>query len=233
MLESTVSDSVLQGLQVVAKKNLIDATRADILESITISVVQSIREVTGGLDSSTEHLGGEDVTGCTSGFGTKTSSGVRGISTAGHCNNSQTDDGASLTIQSAHEGTHGDFQWHTGPQAEGDDFYSGSTSSTEVTRRDVSSIGAPTVGQSLCRNGVTSHKDCQNVRKVNVCNLGVCNLVQMDTDLSAGGDSGGPVYFGNTAYGLHQGWMLDLSPRDLFSRADRMDNAMPTSVATS
>ncbi len=79
-----------------------------------------------------------------------------------------------------------------------ENYYSGNSSSTEVNRRDVSSVGSPVVGQSLCRNGKTSHKDCQEVRKLNVCDGSVCNLVEMGAHLSAGGDSGAPVFWGNT-----------------------------------
>ena len=235
VLESTAPSSALDDLRVVASEKLIDAAGVD-LDSITTSVIRSNSPVIGSNDSNSEHLGGEDITSCTTGFGTKTSSGVRGISTAGHCSNSQTDDGSSLTYKGGHEGTHGDFQWHTGPKTERDDFYSGNSSSTEVNRRDVSSVGSPVVGQSLCRNGVTSHKDCQDVRKVNVCAGGECNLVQMDADLSAGGDSGGSVFWNYTAYGLHKGEMYDPFwpfDRDIFSRADRIDNALNIFIATS
>ena len=43
-----------------------------------------------------------------------------------------------------------------------------------------------------------------------------------------GGDSGGPPYWGNTAYGLHQGakWW-NFKYRDLFTRATYVDNALP------
>lgn len=235
VLESAAVDPVLDELRVVATQSVIDAAGADILDSITTTVVRSNGSVISRNESNSEHLGGEDITGCTSGFGTKTSTGVRGISSAGHCSNSQTDDGSSLTYKGGHEGTHGDFQWHTGPKTERDDFYSGNSSSTEVNRRDVSAVGSRVVGQSLCRNGVTSHKGCQDVRKVNVCAGGECNLVQMGADLSAGGDSGGPVFWGNTAYGLHKGEMYDPWPfdRDIFSRADRIDNALNIFIATS
>ena len=57
VLESTASDSVLDDLQTVASKDLLDATRTDILNSITVSVVRSDREVLGGADSSTENQG--------------------------------------------------------------------------------------------------------------------------------------------------------------------------------
>jgi len=238
VMESTVAGSDPDDLRAVAMEALTDQGLAGILDGITVSVVLSDRSIIGGSESNTEHLGGELVNGgisCTSGFGTKTSTGVRGISTAGHCSNPLTDDGASLTYKAGYEGTHGDFQWHTGPQAEGDDFYSGAAAVTEANRRDVSSVGSPVVDQSLCRNGRTSHKDCQDVRKVNVCHSVYCNLVQMDAHLSADGDSGGPVYFGNTAYGIHQGYHYDIWPfdRELFSRADRIDNALNLTIATS
>ncbi len=93
VLESTPSNSVLSDLQAIAAKNLIDATRTDILNSIMSSVAHSAHQILGGDESSTEHLGGE-VFGCTSGFATKTTGLVRGISTAGHCSNSITDDGS-------------------------------------------------------------------------------------------------------------------------------------------
>ncbi|MFA5056209.1 MAG: hypothetical protein WC562_08620 [Dehalococcoidia bacterium] len=234
VLERTASASVLDDLGAVAEKALTDATRADILNCITTSVVRSNVQVISGTASSTEHLGGEALSDCTSGFGTM-SYGVRGICTAGHCSNSQTDDGQNLTFQAEYQGVYGDFQWHTGPQNETDDFYAGSSSTLETDRRDVSWSGSPTVGQTLCRNGKTTYQSCQQVRKLNVCNGDVCNLVQMGENHISGGDSGGPVYWGNTDYGLNRGWMADpFWPflREVFSRTDKMWYALGIQVAT-
>lgn len=128
--------------------------------------------VLGGDDSASYHYGGETITGCTTGFGTRATShtsGTRGISTAGHCNNSQTDDGHNLKFKDAHNASQGDFQWHTGPVTESDDFYEGTATVTETIRTDVAGVGAPTVGQFLCQNGATNHFNCQDVRKLNVC----------------------------------------------------------------
>ena len=50
VLESTASDSVLDDLQAIAEKRLIDVTRADILDSIAISVIRSEHEIIGGDD---------------------------------------------------------------------------------------------------------------------------------------------------------------------------------------
>ncbi|MDA0988795.1 MAG: S1 family peptidase [Chloroflexi bacterium] len=237
VLEDTASDALLNELQLFAEKTLIDATRGNILDSILISVVRSPVPVPAGGDSSTRHLGGEAISGCTSGFVVTNSTGhTRGILTAGHCGDSQSDDGSSLTFQAQHIGTHGDFQWHTGSQDKPDDFYSGDTSSTEVNQLDVVGQGLPVVGQSLCRNGSTSYKDCQEVRKLNVCGAyGACNLVQMGARLAAGGDSGGPVFWGSTVYGIHQGWVYDPWPfdRDVFSLIDRVDEALGMFLATS
>lgn len=234
VLATGASESVIDNLRAVAATKLTDATRDDIVNSITTSVNRSDQEVLGGEDVGTKHWGGEALRTCTSGFGTKDSSGVRGISTAGHCSNSQTDDGVSLTFKDEHLGTHGDFQWHTGSQSHSNSFYSGDEHSSEVGSRSARAIGAPTVGQSLCRNGKVSNRDCQEVRKLDVCNGNRCSLVQMGERQSAGGDSGGPVYYMFTAYGLHQGWMYDPWPlkRDVFSRADLMDDALGTNVAT-
>jgi len=51
VLESTASASVLDDLRVVAAKNLTDATRADIINSVTTSVVLSNYPVIGGEES--------------------------------------------------------------------------------------------------------------------------------------------------------------------------------------
>ena len=100
VLESAPSESALDNLRAIAAANLTDATRADIVNSITTTVVISDQQVLGGYESGTEHLGGEALSPvCTSGFGTKNTSGLRGISTAEHCDNSLTDDGASLTFK--------------------------------------------------------------------------------------------------------------------------------------
>ena len=206
LLEDGVPDSVLDELRSVASQKLVDSTRADIVDHITTSVDKMNPLNAGKLHNSSKHAGGEVLLGtelfCTSGFGTKTSSGVRGIATAGHCPNSLTDDGHTLSFRGEHQGSYGDFQWHTGPDAEGDDFYRGNSSNTEADMQDISGVDDPFHGQVLCRNGAANHQQCDDVRKLNVCHSFYCNLVQMDTDTSEGGDSGGPYFSGTTAYGI-------------------------------
>ena len=55
VLDSTASASVLDDLGAVAVKSLTDATRPDILNSITISVVRSDHPILGGYESSTDN----------------------------------------------------------------------------------------------------------------------------------------------------------------------------------
>ena len=47
------------------------------------------------------------------------------------------------------------------------------------------------------------------------------------------GDSGGPVFWGQAAYGLHRGRTLEwLKWRDMWSRADYIDEALDVEIAT-
>lgn len=73
------------------------------------------------------------------------------------------------------------------------------------------------------------------MRKTNGCVDGLCNLVQMGERQSTSGDSGGPVYWGTSAYGIHTGGMHDpIWPfdRDIFSRPDRIGDALGIAIAT-
>jgi len=220
----------LEDLRARAASELANAGLGSLRDEVSLEIVPSDLLTLGGTTSDTEHIGGEDLSGCTSGFTVKHSTtGVNGVATAGHCGNSQSDDGVALTYQAGHEGQYGDFQWHSGPQPKPDDFYAGSATSWEVDRRDVAAIGAPIVGQSLCKNGYAGFKDCGEVIQLNVCHFSLCNLVEMDARTTVGGDSGGPFFWGNTAYGFMYGWRYDpVWPydRDLFSRADRITQAL-------
>ena len=231
VIDENVPNSVLEEFRIHAEQQIVNSTRTDILNQLDVSLIRSERPIIGGLDNGSEHLGGEALTTCTSGFGVKKSGTTeRGVLTSGHCDNAQSDDGDALTFKAEHEGWWGDFQWHTGPDGTTDDFYGGSSTSLEQDRRDVSGTGTAIVGMTLCKNGKTNFKDCQEVRKLNVCNGTPCRLVQMGERLAAGGDSGGPVYYGNTAYGLHQGWEFDpIWPydRDLFSPTNLIASVHP------
>ncbi len=215
MLQDSVPVSMLNNLLAEVELNLASAVGVNILNDMIVSVVQSASPVLSGNHSRTEHLGGEDII-CTTGFGVWGPGAVPGILTAGHCDLSgYWDDGCFLSLEDSYVSTYGDFAWFSGSSCtHTDDFYAGSSSTTETDRRDVSSMGWSVVGQSLCHNGRITHQQCQEVRKLNQCAAGACNLVQMGANLTEVGDSGGPVYWGNTAYGITKGWMHDPWPFD-------------------
>ena len=223
-MDTPPSDAKKTTLRQAAEQGAKDATRQDILDtfSISLSVVQ--REISG-LDSGADHMGGETLGSCTSGFNVKVN-GVRGITTAAHCPDNLSDDGDTLTFQDKHHGRYGDVQWHTGPDTMGHSFYAGSISVLETNRRDVTGVGTAQVGDRLCRNGQISYRDCQEVRRINVCAVWVCRLVSMQNYYAAKGDSGSPVYFNHDAYGVHRGKTWNFGWREIFSQAIYFDDAI-------
>ncbi|MGN9912212.1 S1 family peptidase [Phytohabitans sp. LJ34] len=171
------------------------------------------RTVEGGRDL---NLGNGDAH-CTAGF-TAIRNGNRGVLTAAHCNNALRYGNASGVIsthpgQSSNDAT--DLQFHrtltenghstnkqfraTGRQASGD--------------RTVTAVANAPVGSAVCHWGRKTGYDCSYVEDTDTCQSmlvnGVihryCGLDVTRQDISAGGDSGGPWYLGNTARGVHSG----------------------------
>ena len=230
-METPPSDAEKARLERAAEQGAKESTRPNITDSLTISLSVVQRNL-GGLDSGSEHMGGEELGSCTSGFNVKVN-GVRGITTAAHCPDNLSDDGNALTYQDAHHENYGDIQWHTGPDTMGHNFYAGSISVLERNQRSVTDVGHARVGDPLFRNGRISYRDCQDVRQVNVCAVWVCRLVSMEHYYAADGDSGSPVYWGNTAYGVHRGKTWNFGWREIFSQARYFDDAISgMSVAT-
>lgn len=231
-----VDPDLVSTLQTVSAARLADDGGRGIADVLTTRVVLQDAGLVRD-DSSSYRYGGEILSTCTSGFAVRRlSDSSRGIAIAEHCDGTIYDDGDVLTYRAAHNGTHGDMEWRYGPDYEADNFYSGSSTTTEVNLRDVSSSATPSEGQPLCLNGKTTHTHCQQVRQVSVCSNGACNLVQMGNRSADGGDSGGPWFYSNTAYGIHKGSHCDpFCPydRDLFTKATRLDDGLGVVVATS
>jgi streptogrisin C len=138
----------------------------------------------------------------------------RGITTAAHCSNSQKFNGRSvLTFISQHAGSQGDAQWHRSSEYVSTRFYykPGAT-------RNVERVATPALGQRICRYGKTTGAHCDDVYKKNQCRDVYCGLMATHRRHAEGGDSGGPWYYGPTAYGIHHGWKtIFLIRRDLFT----------------
>lgn len=207
--------------------DLSDSVRSQIgklgidLSRVSVEVIKRVRQTEDAV------WGGANMRTCTSGFSVTKNGATDGISTSAHCSNDQSPlQGSTLTFQAAHEGNWGDIQWHTSATIEADDFYGGSGSTNLTDLRDVSGRGNAVEGQSLCRNGKTTYKHCDTVYQLNHCAGDVCHLTAMTHDYAEGGDSGGPWYYGNTAYGIHRGSKYWFGSRDVFMPQQYFDNAI-------
>ena len=157
--------------------------------------------------------GGLAVTTCTLGFtiyyGSNASN--RGVATAGHCPNAQSYNGQSLTYQNddRHSGNY-DAQSHkltgaTYPNKAKD----GVNSTRSITARKY--WVNMNVGDFVCKWGKVTQYGCGYIVSDHDpgCQGGGDLYVKVDSDpngsgydLAEGGDSGGPWFLGNTAYGI-------------------------------
>lgn len=201
-------------------------------QAVSVRAAVQIDTQLSGEDNWTNHYGGETLSSCTAGFGVITTGGVRGISTAGHCSGSLTDDGRSLTLQGSYDASWGDYRWDTGPGTHSNGFYSGSSTNNESNLRNVTDVRWSSVGLWLCTNGKTTDKECDSVRQTGVCAGPNCNLFGMTVREQEPGDSGGPVFNNHRAYGLHKGFYTSGGVRrDSKSEALFMDYAISARVA--
>ncbi|ASU82359.1 hypothetical protein CDO52_05750 [Nocardiopsis gilva YIM 90087] len=150
---------------------------------------------------------------CTAGFNLRhTRTGTKRIATAGHCGRSKAKrnydnhsrDGGSTTVTRVwwHKGTWGDIAYYSrGGKTATRTFYHDWNSKRYVDRRG----GRPPKGTKVCKFGMASGKSCATVRYRRANGSTVRNMVITDTAGSAPGDSGGPWYYGGTAYGVHFG----------------------------
>ena len=190
------------------------------LDGVSVQVVGDVLRADDSL------YGGQSMTTCTAGFTVVRNGSTRGLVTAAHCPDTQSQGGYSLTFQQAHQGTWGDFQWHISAAYEADDFYAGNLVTNASDLRDVGSRGNAVVGQDLCRNGKTTRKNCDVVYQLNHCSGNDCHLTAMQNDTGEDGDSGGPWYWGTVAYGVHKGAKYWFGSRDVFTPQQYIDDGI-------
>lgn len=147
---------------------------------------------------------------CTSGFPVYANfrPGQYGLVTADHCANALLY--GNLQWLWFESGTanrmSGDMQWHGHTQTSLPMFQA-----VPGVLRTIADAGYPQVGQPLCRYGRNT-RECRTVATLDECadyfNVGkYCGLAFTDTGShNVGGDSGGPWFWGNHAYGVHSGW---------------------------
>ncbi|WP_155884540.1 S1 family peptidase [Actinomadura flavalba] len=174
--------------------------------------------------------GGGRMTYCTAGFTVKKIRGkAKGISTAGHCAVAKRltyrlhkkDGGTRTTIvrKRRHQGASGDVSWYSrGRFKVARTFYYAWNKKRYADRR----AGTPRKGTRICKFGVTSGASCTTVRASNATiSTGGRTYRRMVTTNGGGvrpGDSGGPWYYGGTAYGITHGY-FEGTKRSVFTPA--------------
>ncbi len=150
---------------------------------------------------------------CSSAFVVRSSGGELGVTTAGHCHNNQTneDDFTPLTFRAEDFEGNQDVQWHSGGC--GVDFRNEFDSGSGI-RNVTGSLGrsGQSVGSWVCKHGRSTGGTCGSIGSKSYCPSYVPNgkstfvcVNPGDVPLSQPGDSGGPWFSGNTAYGVHSG----------------------------
>ena len=185
---------------------------------------------------------GNAISRCTAGYTVIDGNGLRGITTAGHCNPGRTPTGTSNTpqyygstlIRMAGEWYSGvrDLQWHAAssltfqpwardnqPTSQGTAYY---REMYDVENRPDQPLNA-----LVCKYGQASGFTCGYIeskvyRPPNPTNATATyvKVTGNGANLSDGGDSGGPWYVGHQAYGIHSGgWSSGASEGDSYYMA--------------
>jgi len=172
---------------------------------------------------------------CTTGFTVRLGT-TDGVATAGHCGTSLNKYfdpfygvTHNMTYQNGHVGTWGDFEWFTTTGIEYDDFYHKNSGALY----DVSGVKSSfSVGDPLAwygRGTKNEYFGTVGFASVTIGSRG--NMVCMTNSQGGPGDSGGPVYTGNTAAGLIYGEATILGVKRMcFSQAKYIDDAISVSI---
>lgn len=148
--------------------------------------------------------GGLPLSTCTSGFTVQNSSGTLGITTAGHCGNSQSYAGYALTFLSEYDSGSYDIQWHNRSGSTYENKIKAGTGFRSIT--GTRTRANQVVGEWICKQGKTTGWTCGTLNNKSYCFDGACTWIYVTggtVNLSEGGDSGGPWVNGEVAYGTH------------------------------
>jgi hypothetical protein len=196
-----VSDAELRAIQV---DNLKQRSLAlDLLtapDGIAVSVTYD-----AAVTTQTDARGGLGFGGCTGGFIVETST-QWGIAAAQHCSTPPATYDNS-TVGNTRELSDRDVQWSrllTGSKTAQFRYTNPAAYRTATAAID------PVVGGPVCRYGKTTGPHCDRVSQRGLCwtypdHPQYCGLFVTDNKTSEAGDSGGPVFYGNTAHGIHSG----------------------------
>ncbi|MCW4453877.1 S1 family peptidase [Flavobacterium sp. MXW15] len=176
---------------------------------------------TTGFPQTTALTGGHQLTGavisCTSGFNVvETATRELGLSTAGHCDDALTYQSPSvaLVFQAEQDAGSYDMQWHKQPTAGTPEQQLNdiTVAGGQVLITSATASAALALGDVACKSGITTGHTCGEIADKNAMSLynGVIGTYIRVSDPLGGvmndfGDSGGPVFGTNSAYGLVHG----------------------------
>jgi len=206
---------------------------------VSVDIIQKVRAsrtqatVEGGRDLNTASTNAAE---CTGGF-TVSRGGEEGMVTAQHCANGLRYNGALGVIQYVtaarnSKSGHTDLQFHRTLSGNSTNHQFRATGTTSSDDRTVAAAANPVSGQVACHWGRTSSYNCSNVASTNYCESYsgwiACNLNSTTADISQGGDSGGPWFYGSNAIGVHSGAVT--GSHSLFTRISAINDFLDATV---
>jgi hypothetical protein len=204
-------------------------------DSVMVVPVEKLAEPAASI------YGGLPLSTCTSGFSVKKGwiFTTKGITTAAHCPNSQSYSGNDLPFQSERIGGSYDIQWHTAP---------GYTVTNKIqwwsdgSTRDITakkSRNNQVIGEYVCKYGMTTHYTCGTIVDKNFAPNYIedpsptfIRVSSTTTDLVEPGDSGGPWFLLNTAYGTTSGH-IEPGNDAIYMAVNYIESGLGVSVMTS
>ena len=178
--------------------------------------------------------GGGAMTTCTGGFTVKVIGGTNtGISTAGHCGDSQVYTGPTVSTAPGGEAWSGnaDLQWMDNPIMSFDaSVWLGSSPNWPVQhRKNWDNVG---INDDVCRYGKLT-AGCGTIRDKWFRPYGYVSNATYSFGLMSGttsieGDSGGPIHYGTTAWGIQSGYTG--SGLNIFTPQDRLETRLGVQV---
>lgn len=170
---------------------------------------------------------------CTSGWTVKNINQTTGVLGAAHCTPMNRISGSNHTMSQLGRryGAYGDVVWWSTNTTEEPSFYAESDEVRNVYGA-IDDIGDVSINQTLCMWGRKSLvRNCSAKVDDKSISCGVLtNMLLMNKDVGNPGDSGGPWFYDNVAYGSHHGWCSDNHPQDAFTPTWNFDNALGVGV---
>lgn len=182
--------------------------------------------------------GGANLSTCTAGFTVQGTNGELGVATAGHCGNTQSFRFIPLPFRREKDGDGYDVQWHSACEL----VQVTNLFETGFNKRPVNATrhrNNQTIGSFVCKWGMTTGRTCGWIESKThdpnpIKDLFGGIFIRVDgrgVDLSKPGDSGGPWFIEDVAYGIHSGY-AGLDEKDSYYMAVNYLSVVGASVLT-